>query len=168
MKKLATTLLTAALVGVGGAAWAATITGTPAADHLTGTPAADTIEAKGGNDTVMARAGDDLVLAGAGADVVNGQKGSDEIRGEAGPDKLDAGRDAVRDYVIGGLGKDRIFVWGGDWAFGNGGNDHIWLTYPDAAAKVNCGNGYDTLILNQDSPTPTILNCEVVKIVSAG
>jgi Ca2+-binding RTX toxin-like protein len=145
------------------------IDGTGGPDKLNGTAHADVIDAKGGDDIVKARAGDDLVMAGAGDDTVNGQRGSDELRGEAGDDVLVSGRDDVRDYLVGGGGKDKLYGTGTDFAFGGPGNDRIWLTYPAKGGKVQCGGGHDVLTYNQDPPAGvTVVGCEVVKIVSAG
>ncbi|MFN8191425.1 MAG: calcium-binding protein [Nocardioidaceae bacterium] len=164
-------VLAGALVVAGGASASAAkpIDGTGGPDKLHGTVHADVIDAKGGDDIVKARAGDDLVTAGAGDDTVNGQGGSDELRGEAGDDVLVSGHDDVRDYLVGGGGKDKLYGTGTDFAFGGPGNDRIWLTYPAKGGKVLCGGGHDVLTYNQDPPAGVkVVGCEVVKVVSAG
>jgi Ca2+-binding RTX toxin-like protein len=175
MKRVAVRRTALAVAGVvvlaGGASASAAkpIDGTGGPDKLTGTVHADVIDARGGDDTVKARAGDDLVEAGGGADTVNGQRGSDELRGGPGNDVLVSGSDAVRDYVVGDGGKDKIYLTGSDFGFGGPGDDRIWLTYPAKGAKVQCGGGHDVLTYNQDPPAGVkVFGCEVVKVVSAG
>ncbi len=143
--------LGAAILG-GGAARAATITGTEGPDTLNGTPEADTINALGGNDVVNGRGGDDVIEGDAGRDTLNGGDGFDRVEGGTGNDQITgaAGRDALigddgKDTIDGGAGDD-IAVAGGDGndtVSGGAGDDTV---DGDAGGDtMSGGTGEDTL-----------------------
>ena len=109
-----------------------TIVGTLRADVLTGTAVGDVICGLGGNDRIVGAAGGDIVDGGAGRDRVEGGAGDDRVLGAGGDDTLVGGagidqfdggagadtllaRDGRRDFVDGGLGRDRATVDAGDW-----------------------------------------------------
>jgi uncharacterized repeat protein (TIGR01451 family) len=95
--------------------FAATVVGTPGADHLTGTEGRDVIAALGGDDSVSSLSGSDLVCAGGGNDVVNAGAGADRVFGDGG-----------RDRLLGRGGPDQLKGGGdGDVLRGNGGADRI-------------------------------------------
>jgi Ca2+-binding RTX toxin-like protein len=68
----------------------------------------------GGADSIWAEAGDDVVLTGAGDDTVDGGGGSDVIFGGVGDD-----------YLGGGALAPVGVIDGGDFIFGEGGNDSL-------------------------------------------
>lgn len=118
----------------GGAAHAATITGTEGPDTLIGTSQADTIRALGGDDTVDGRAGDDVIEGGTGSDTLDGGVGVDRIEGGDGDDQISGG--AGRDGLVGNDGDDTI----------NGGDhDDFALAGGNGNDTVLGGDGDDTL-----------------------
>lgn len=108
---------------------AATLSGTPAADHIVGTRSADRINSFAGHDTVLSKAGPDRVDAGRGADRVEvgygddvgqGGPGNDQLFGGPGSDELSGSRawpSQPGDLLYGGPGRDTVEgheVHGGD------------------------------------------------------
>lgn len=103
---------------------AATIVGTPRADHLVGTAGPDVIAGLGGDDHIDGLGGDDLLCGGVGDDVINGRGGSDRMYGDAGRDLIFGG--GGDDVLLGGGGADTLFGQAGaDLARGSGGPDTL-------------------------------------------
>lgn len=82
-----------------GAAFAATVNGTPAADLLEGTAASDVLHGGDGGDILKGLAGDDELYGEGGADGLYGVPGNDFV--------LPVG-DAAADYVDCGDGYDTV------------------------------------------------------------
>ena len=80
------------------------------------------------DDLIYARSGDDTVNAGLGNDKVFGEKGQDVLCGGRGDDLIVGDADLTgdnlnfsdEDYLIGGQGKDRLYIVGDDLAVGGG------------------------------------------------
>ncbi len=94
-----------------------TIRGTGGNDRLVGTPGPDYFCALEGNDTIVGLGGDDIVYAGGGADRVEGGAGNDRIYASLGADVIGAGpgddivyASAGADRILGGPGNDQIFA----------------------------------------------------------
>jgi hypothetical protein len=124
----------ATAVVTGGAALAATITGTNGPDTINGTQDADTISALGGDDRVNGRGGGDAIDGGTGNDTLDGGDGNDRVFGDTGDDLITGGAD--RDRLLGEEGNDTLD--------GGGGNDST-LAGGDGNDNVNGGGGEDTL-----------------------
>jgi hypothetical protein len=171
---LATTV--AALLLVGGAAFADIIDGTNGDDTLTGTPGGDLIDGKDGDDTISGRAGGDTIKGGLGADTLVGgneeqtiqDDGGSNIDGGGGPDTI-AGSSGA-DILYGGPGDDRINEGPLDDGaqeriYGEDGNDTINVaSYPaQRETVVDCGPGTDDRV--QADPLDEVgSNCENVEI----
>jgi Ca2+-binding RTX toxin-like protein len=124
----------ATAIVTGGAALAATITGTNGPDIIEGTPEADTISALGGDDTVRGLGGDDVISGGDGADTLAGDDGNDRTSGGNGGD-----------HITGGAGIDRLTgEAGSDTLDGGDGRDTV-LSGGDGSDTVLGGAGNDTL-----------------------
>jgi hypothetical protein len=123
---------------------AATIVGTPGADHLVGTPGNDVIVALGGNDVVQGRGGNDIICGGSGNDTISGGpgndtllggSGNDDLQGNNGNDTLDGG--AGNDVETGGAGTD-VVVSDGDDTIESDGDDTIDCQGDDPEETANC------------------------------
>jgi Ca2+-binding RTX toxin-like protein len=138
----------AAMVVLGGVAWAANIKcptgdrighlrecmGTPKADTMNGTPYRDFIVGKEGAATIYGYKARDRLLGGDGLDKVYGQRGRDEIVGQLGSDRVYGGpgsdtigttgrsspNDTSDDYLHGGAGGDALV------SQGKSGVDHLY------------------------------------------
>jgi RTX calcium-binding nonapeptide repeat (4 copies) len=99
VRRLAVTWLLVAFATSGGAALAATISGTDRSDRLTGTPRPDRIFGHAGGDTLSGLGGDDLLDGGLGRDA---------LKGGAGNDRLWTAQDGARDSVACGSGRDLV------------------------------------------------------------
>jgi Ca2+-binding RTX toxin-like protein len=82
------------------------------ADALSGNPGNDRISAGAGDDRVFGRSGDDGASGNAGDDRVSAGTGNDRAYGRAGNDGVSG--NAGDDRVDGGSGRDRLFGRGGD------------------------------------------------------
>ena len=162
---------TAAVLGVAGIAWAATINGTAVANTLDGTAAADTINGLGGNDTVYGLEGNDRIDGGEGSDVLYGAEesqyypGADYILGQSGDDKIFGGPEA--DRMHGGYGRDSI--WEGppddeapDTITGGPDSDLIYAASGVEEVKdtIQCNDGQDQVWA--DAADSVAADCEVV------
>jgi Ca2+-binding RTX toxin-like protein len=168
---LATTVaaLSLTLLAVAAPAHAVIKNGGPDDDRLDGTAKRDILRGKQGNDRLFGYAGDDNLIGGTGDDRLKGGPGGDDLVGGGGNDRIVAGFDDVRDYALGLIGDDVIYVWGNDEADGGEGDDLIFATYPSAGMRVDCGPGEDVLILNEEpGPAVGIAGCETVRVQSAG
>jgi Ca2+-binding RTX toxin-like protein len=84
-------------------------------DLLVGDDGDDTLHSRDGNDTLLSGSGADALWGGKGDDVLNGGPGADVLMGEEGNDtfQLDfTSADGTQDTMVGGLGKDTIFITG--------------------------------------------------------
>jgi AraC family transcriptional regulator of adaptative response / DNA-3-methyladenine glycosylase II len=73
------------------------------------------------------------------------------------------------DTVASGLGDDVVYVSGGDEVFAIGGDDKIIATYPADDMYIDCGDGEDKVIFNEDpSDDVFFIDCETVEVKSAG
>lgn len=82
-------------------------------DWLQGDEGNDILIAGDGGGTFLGGAGDDQIWAGFGENSANGGVGADLLVTGDGLDTLIAGRDAERDVLIGGAGRDNHIVAGG-------------------------------------------------------
>ena len=143
--------------------------GGPGDDRLDGTAQRDILRGKQGDDRLFGYAGNDNLIGGTGNDKLKGGPGGDDLVGGGGNDRLVAGFDDVRDYALGLIGDDVIYVWGDDEADGGEGDDRIFATYPAAGMRIDCGSGEDKLVLNEEpGPAVGIAGCEEVEVRSAG
>jgi hypothetical protein len=85
------------------------IKGTSGHDVLVGTNGNDVLCGLGGNDTLRGLRGNDRLVGGAGADTLIGGSGADRLIGGGGNDTIYS-RDAFRDFLNGGPGRDRARV----------------------------------------------------------
>jgi Ca2+-binding RTX toxin-like protein len=112
-------------------------------DLLDGGAARDLLEGNNGSDTVLGGSGDDTLEGGNGADQLDGGTEPDELYGDDGDDTL-----------IGGPGKDLIE---------GGPGDDIIRAADDSADSVNCGDGQDTVYVEDIAPTrDRLVECENV------
>ncbi|MCA9823580.1 MAG: CHAP domain-containing protein [Dehalococcoidia bacterium] len=87
-------------------------------DRLLGLAGPDRLFGYAGNDVLDAGAGNDRLDGGPGNDVLDGSSGHDRLIGGSGKDRLLGGpgndvflaRDGVRDMIVCGPGKDRVFA----------------------------------------------------------
>jgi VCBS repeat-containing protein len=79
-------VLATAVIALGDAAPACTITGGPGNNTLRGTAATDVICGEDGRDTLIGLGGDDVLRGGPGHDVLNGGAGADDFEGGTGTD----------------------------------------------------------------------------------
>jgi Ca2+-binding RTX toxin-like protein len=143
--------------------------GGPGGDRLDGTSERDILRGKQGDDRLFGYAGNDNLIGGTGDDKLKGGPGGDDIVGGGGNDRLVAGFDNVRDYALGLIGNDVIYVSGNDEADGGEGDDRIFATYPAPGMRIDCGSGDDTLVLNEEPGAGVgISGCEEVEVQSAG
>jgi Ca2+-binding RTX toxin-like protein len=143
--------------------------GGPGGDWLDGTAERDILRGKQGDDRLFGYAGDDNLIGGTGDDKLKGGPGGDDIVGGGGNDRLVAGFDNVRDYALGLIGNDVIYVSGNDEADGGEGDDRIFATYPAPGMRLDCGPGDDKVVLNEEpGPGVGISGCEEVEVQSAG
>ena len=160
-----------ALLLAGGAALAASLTGTNGNDTINGTEVADTINGGLGNDTLSGLAGDDSVLGGDGADKVfagdaahNRLVGNDLVAGQDGPDTVVGG--VGTDDLRGGNGADTIVdgPWDDsstDTVYGGPENDNINSAgIPAHRDVIYCGTGTDTV--EADAADAVSADCENV------
>ena len=135
-----------------GAALAANITGTAAADIIGAQPfkgtaltGDDVVRALGGNDRVDPYTGNDKVYGGEGNDELLGAEGNDNVKGENGDDSIDLVVYDTPNSVDKGYG-----AAGDDDFYAEDGNKDF----------INCGPGDDTII-SQD-PDLDVVNqdCE--------
>lgn len=75
-------------------------------DRINGGPGDDRLDGGAGNDVLRGFAGHDRLIGRGGHDRLFGGSGRDRFAGGAGVDRIDA-RDAARDIVKGGPGRDR-------------------------------------------------------------
>jgi Ca2+-binding RTX toxin-like protein len=132
------------------------INGDAGNNTLTGTSGADYLYGKGGNDKLNPKAGNDYAYGGLGDDVL-----TDFWR-------PDGSTPVQRDWYYGGGGADRIYASARDQVYGGAGPDKVVLAYAGAGTLVDCGRGYDRLISNQPLHGVTVMDCERVRVVSAG
>jgi Ca2+-binding RTX toxin-like protein len=109
----------------------------------------------GGNDTVRGGGGDDELRGGPGADDLNGAAGDDVLDGGTGTDVL-----------RGGNGSDRLFIAGGDTAYGGADDDIVIAKGPVPPVKVDGGLGYDSLqvLASLDLSTSLLWNLERLEV----
>ena len=88
------------------------VLGGGAADALSGNPGNDRVSAGPGDDRAFGRSGDDGVSGNAGNDRVSAGTGNDRAYGRSGDDGVSG--NAGDDRVDGGTGRDRLFGRGGD------------------------------------------------------
>jgi Ca2+-binding RTX toxin-like protein len=126
----------AALLLAGGAALAATFTGTDGHDRIVGTEEADTISVLGGNDRAIGRDGDDKISGGEGDDYLSG-------RGRIGCEEGESQEDD-QDTVSGGAGKDLMIAGYGNGTLSGGeGDDSVFGNCADDL--ISGGDGDDFL-----------------------
>jgi Ca2+-binding RTX toxin-like protein len=161
--------------------------GTDGNDTLTGTAGNDTLNGLAGDDTINAGDGDDIIFGGPGSDRNDGGAGIDRIDysssaasifvqlwsgfgsgGDAQGDTLTSIEDvrgsAFADSITGSTGINRLFggagndtidgFGGADFIYGEAGDDRITA---GRLSTVDGGLGYDTLVLNIESPTSAII-----------
>ena len=136
-----------ALLLAGGAAFAATFTGTDGDDTLESTARADTLRGLGGNDTFRGLGGPDRLVGGAGVDLMEG--------------------DGAADNMYGGEGEDRMVgVAGRDHVYGGPGDDLVSTIDDNAVDFVDCGAGYDEYDRSLTAAGPDVddvyVNCELM------
>ena len=146
----------AALVGVSGVAWAATIQCPKVPDPYTGTcwgtQEADVIIGTSRGEAISGERGDDLIRAGRGADDILGDDywlGEDENHGGPGADRIVGNLDSEKHF--GGRGDDLLV----DYKSGKN---------PDV---FRCGPGRDEVTYNKGLDRAA-QDCEVLRPVSKG
>jgi hypothetical protein len=107
--------------------------GTPGKDTLTGTQFDDHLFGLAGNDTLRGLGGNDRLCGGAGRDRLFGGEGNDHLLGGNGHDTL-----------VGGAGADKFE--------GGAGND-LMVVSSALVARVDGGNGDDTVNLDLLDPS---------------
>jgi len=184
--------MAAALVVVGGVAYAAAVTcdgegdkdpdpgqcrGTKRADVIFGTDGPEVIKALAGNDNVSGHAGNDEIYGDEGNDSVDGFGGNDTIYGGPDGDGSAQGADFAQTNLAGAEDSDTVYGGGGsDWidaaandtpgsvdtSFGQKGNDHI-LAIDNNEDIINCGGGNgDVALVDQEVGLDTTIGCEQV------
>lgn len=149
-----TTIVLATVFLVAGVALAASVRcdggpcrGTNQADQMSGSNRADKMFGRGGHDRMDGNRDNDEMYGGSGADTMNGSYGSDRMFG--GPDNETMSGGPAKDRMFGDAGTDRIE--------GNNGNDYINIAGDGETDSVNCGIGFDTLVLDlQDQGNLTL------------
>lgn len=133
-------------------------------DKLYGETGPDRIAGRGGDDLIEGSSGGDRMVGGGGADRIFGSWGIDKVYGGPGNDVLDGGEalDDVYggpgdDLIHGGTGHDRL--WGGpgddviypdmqaDEVWAGPGDDIIYGNNGSALGPIECGPGYDVLVV---------------------
>ena len=153
-------LISAALVGTAGSAYAAQrdeITGTSSSDDLKGTNGDDVVRGLGGNDALDGRKGHDVLIGGTGDDTITDWLG---IAGQ--PD------DGAVDTFKGGPGNDILYVGPGDTVFAGSGDDRVNGYYLGAGDIIHCGEGKDVLVVNEDLHGLETDQCEKILVKYAG
>ncbi|MDF2093111.1 calcium-binding protein [Knoellia sp. 3-2P3] len=162
-----TTVLAAAILASGQAAYAATWTGTDADNTKEGTSAADTYYGRGGNDHLEGAGDNDDLYGEDGNDTLFGNTGADRLFGGANPDRLYGG--PGRDVIDGGSGDDRLYAdddtdsstsGSGDTVRGDLGNDTIF-TRDGEVDVVQCGDGTRDVVI-ADNVDEVAGDCERV------
>ncbi len=116
------------------------INGTESSDYLLGTNSPDLIFGNGGNDLIKTRGDNNCIYAGDGTDFVL------------------AANDG--NMVYGGAGNDSIQLKGTGIAYGEDGDDTIYILSPSVGHLIDGGNDYDLCIAGQSQQTNNV-NCEV-------
>ena len=131
----------------------------------------DLIYARSGDDTVEGGLGNDKIFGEAGEDVLVGSQGDDLIVGDAKTSGVNLAPSA-KDYLIGGDGRDQLYIVGDDIAVGGGPNsfDAEFIEFlndepfdPDEKAAFNLSDGQqDTFVFVNDGNgyTTTIVGFE--------
>ena len=137
------------------------------------------------DDLIYARSGDDIVDGGKGNDRIFGGEGQDALSGGQGDDLLVGDADLAGvildpsvkdDYLIGGEGKDQLYMLGNDFAVGGGPNsfnanfiellnDEPFDLTEAQKAEFNLSDGQqDTFVFvnNGDGYTATIVGYESI------
>ncbi|TCJ23212.1 hypothetical protein EPD65_11585 [Nocardioides jejuensis] len=125
------------------------------ADANVGTEGDDVYVGTNGPDQYDGLGGDDTISGGAAVDTLYGGNGNDSISGGAGAD-----------YLNGGNGDNTLDPGpGADETYGGTGNDTITLVNDDALDVVQCGGGYDVVILvgGYDTNDQVGATCEEVR-----
>lgn len=115
------------------------IEGTESSDYLVGTNSPDLMWGLGGNDLISTRGDNNCIYAGNGDDFV-----------------LAANDD---DIVYGGAGDDDIMLKGTGIAYGEDGDDKIFIIVPTSGHLIDGGNDSDLCTTNAKQPINTT-NCE--------
>jgi Tol biopolymer transport system component len=119
-------------------------------DVIFGSNGADRIDTGPRDDRICARGGGDRIRGGDDRDRLVGGSGDDRILGGRHDDLLHGG--VGNDLLDGGAGHDRILA--------GGGNDFI-PTAGRFADRVDCGPGYDRVIVD---PLDHVRRCESVRM----
>jgi hypothetical protein len=100
-------------------------------DVQEGSVTSDTLTGDQENNNLLGGGGDDWLSGGDGDDNLAGQGGADLLDGGAGNDFLSGIDDesdvSVPDYLIGGVGNDRIILGAEDFAVGGADGDEFFL-----------------------------------------
>ena len=132
------------------------ISGFTGDDNLFGQDGDDTIYGGAGKDTIHGGNDSDTIYGGTGNDTIHGDAGVDTIYGDAGNDTIHGGEGA--DTLRGGADDDYIVSGdndgddaGGNFLFGEGGNDVLVTIGSDAGAaadQLTGGGGTDFFIVD--------------------
>ena len=136
----------------------------------------DLIYARRGNDTVISGLGNDKIFGEIGKDMLFGSQGDDLIVGDLIVVETESSgtnlATSAKDYLIGGEGRDQLYIVGGDIAVGGGPNSYNedFIEFlddepfdPDQKAEFNLSDGQqDTFVFVNDGNgyTTTIVGFE--------
>ncbi len=118
------------------------IDGTESSDYLVGTSSPDLIFGNGGNDMIYALGENNCIYAGSGNDFVLANKDGNT--------------------VYGGAGDDSIMLKGTGIAYGEDGDDAIYIMRPSAGHLLDGGNGSSDLCVTNARQSINTANCEIV------
>jgi len=119
------------------------INGTESQDFLVGTNNPDLMFGNGGNDMIKTRGDNNCIYAGDGNDFV-----------------LAANNNTNSNTVYGGAGDDSIQLMGIGIAYGEDGEDSIYIIKPSAGHLLDGGDGSDLCVTIAPTPINTS-NCEI-------
>jgi Ca2+-binding RTX toxin-like protein len=118
-------------------------------------------------DMRSAGAGDLVLIGAAGNDLLSGGNGNDRLEGGLGNDKLFSsflGEEGGHDILNGGAGDDEFFTSGTDDSINGGaGNDKINAV----GGIIDGGDGIDTIFASEVLNASSIINVEILSIVSS-
>lgn len=169
------------------------IRGTSRGDVIVAGPGNDVVHGGGGRDQICGGDGADVLYGDVHPDLLQGGRGPDRVYGGEGHDILydgprgyvsDGGRDLIAggpdpdrlyatggiDRVVGGTGYDSAMIRGGDTALMGPGRDRVYVRLSQLPARVDGGDGVNTLFLHGDGqdPQPATLDLQAGTLDSAG
>lgn len=134
----------ASVIGIAGAAQAATIYAKTTDMSTLGTDSADTIYGSWASDNIWGNGGNDVIYGNDQGDTLRGNTGRDKIYGQGGGDQIHS---SGYDYgAYGGAG--------GDW--------FIFDSSKTYRGYIDCGGGTDTVHVHNGGLIPTTVGCESV------